>query len=289
MTGGVSGKEEPIVMRLGFNFTLSDTRDLVRRLVAERHIDYCELLIDNFLCVPPAELVKTFDCPVGFHIMFSKFLESDPEFLADFAKRLRIYIDALDPMYVSDHVACFSFKGRSFFHLGEIDYGNVYGLVRSRVGLWQDMVGRQLFLENYPSIMDGGREAPEFFERLMQDTGAGVLFDASNAVCAMHNCKLPLQAWDTIIAQNRHFHVAGYRLSLTKPYICLDTHAEELTEDTCGFLASRRMLFDKPGATLTYERDDNIEYDSIVADLRRLRDIFVPIEEISQNAFIPAM
>ena len=56
-------------MRLGFNFTLSDTHNLVRRLVAEKHIDFCELLIDNFLCAAPTDLAKTFDCPVGFHIM----------------------------------------------------------------------------------------------------------------------------------------------------------------------------------------------------------------------------
>ena len=61
-------------MRLGFNFTLGDTYDMVQRLLAEGHIDYCEFLIDNFFCVDPEELSKAFDCPIGLHIMYSKFL-----------------------------------------------------------------------------------------------------------------------------------------------------------------------------------------------------------------------
>ena len=64
-------------MRLGFNFTLGDTYDMAQRLIAEGHIDYCEFLIDNFFCVDPDELAKAFDCPVGLHIMYSKFLEAD--------------------------------------------------------------------------------------------------------------------------------------------------------------------------------------------------------------------
>ena len=71
-------------MRLGFNFTLPDTYDMVRRMNAEGHIDYVELLIDNFLCVPPSEMAEAFPCPVGFHIMFSRFFESDLELSARF-------------------------------------------------------------------------------------------------------------------------------------------------------------------------------------------------------------
>jgi methanobactin biosynthesis cassette protein MbnB len=261
-------------MRLGFNFTLGDTYDMVQRLLAERHIDYCEFLIDNFFCVDPEEIARAFDCPIGLHIMYSKFLESDTQTLADFAARLREYIDALSPIYVSDHILRFSHNGRSFFHLGEVDYLAEYEFVRDRVMLWQEMVGQPVHFENYPSIMDGGREAPEFFERLTRETGAGVLFDASNAVCAMRNCGAPFEAWRNIISSATHFHVAGYRQSLIEPYISLDTHAEELAPDTMAFLKDYRSLFDTPNATMTYERDDQIEFDAIVADLKQLRNVF---------------
>ena len=267
-------------MRLGFNFTLPDTYDMVRRMNAEGHIDYVELLIDNFLCVPPSEMAEAFPCPVGFHIMFSRFFESDLNSLRDFARRLRPYIDALNPLYVSDHCAYFRDRGRKLFFLGEFDYSRDYEIARERAEFWQNELGTHLLIENYPSIMDGGHEAPEFFEKLQQDVGSGVLFDASNAVCAYGNIGLPLEKWDRVIASNHHFHVAGYRNSMIEPYVRLDTHAEALAPDTIEFLSSRRNLFDKEGATMTYERDNEIHYDDIVADLARLRAIF-PKEEVA--------
>jgi methanobactin biosynthesis cassette protein MbnB len=273
-------------MRIGFNFTLGETHEMVRRMIDEKHIDYCEFLIDNFLHVPPADLAKSFDCPVGFHIMLSRFVESDSEFLDDMAKRLRVYIDALRPIYVSDHVARFVHHGRRLFHLGEIDYKSEYDRVRSRVERWQDLLGQRLYLENYPSIMDGGWDAPEFFERLTRDTGAGVLFDASNAVCAFRNCGAPLELWDGVISESRHFHVASYNFSIIDPHIVIDTHDGNLAEDTIEFLQRRRPAFEKPSATMTYERDVNIDYDSIVADLRKLRKIFCRAEEESHESRI---
>ncbi|QGM98418.1 methanobactin biosynthesis protein MbnB [Methylocystis parvus] len=266
-------------MRIGFNFTLTETADMVRRMLAEGHIDYCEFLIDNFIGVPPAELARAFDCPVGFHIMFSEFIDADQETLEDFAKRIRVLIRDMQPLYVSDHGASFTHRGVNLFHLGELDYVKDYDRVRTRVDLWQEMLGQRLFIENYPSILEGGWEAPRFFERLIADTGASVLFDASNAVCANLNCGAPLEAWDKIIAETPHFHVAGYSRATTPPYVIHDSHSEELSEKTLDFLRGRRDLFDKPNATMTYERDGNIDYESIVIDLKRLRDIFSTTSE----------
>jgi uncharacterized protein len=262
-------------MRVGFNFTLGETFDMVQRLLAERHIDYCEFLIDNFLHVPPADLARAFPCDTGFHIMYSRFLETDRETLADLAKRFRTYIDALQPMYVSDHVTCFSHAGRQFVQLGEYDYFADYQATRDKIAFWQDALGRQLLLENFPSFMPGGHHAPEFFERLRRDIGVGMLYDASNAVCAEFNCGVPLSRWDGLIGENEHFHVAGYRLSLAEPYLLRDTHDEQLSTDTIAYLKSRRALFDRsPEATMTYERDDEIDFDSVVADITLLRELF---------------
>ena len=102
--------------------------------------------------------------------------------------------------------------------------------MRERVDWWQQALGCQLLLENYPSIMDGGHDAPAFHERLYRDTGAGVLFDASNAVCAHLNCGVPLEAWEGIIESSSHFHTAGYNLSILQPHLILDTHDQALSD-----------------------------------------------------------
>jgi hypothetical protein len=273
-------------MRIGFNYTLGDTAPLVRRLLASGRINYVELLIDNFLSVSPDELAEGFHAPVGFHIMFSKFIENDEQALDSMARRLRVLIDRMKPLYVSDHIARFNHEGRQLYHLAEIDYVGEYEHIRARVDRWQQKLGCQLHLENYPSIMDGGYDAPTFHERLYRDTGAGVLFDVSNAVCAHLNCGVPLEAWEGIIEVTRHFHVAGYNLSILAPHVVLDTHDRALSDATLAFLERYRTRFDTPGATLTYERDDDFNETDIAADLDRLHTLFIqsPLETEAGDA-----
>ncbi|MDL5594222.1 methanobactin biosynthesis cassette protein MbnB [Metapseudomonas otitidis] len=265
-------------MRLGFNFTLGETTPLVRRLLAEGRIDYVELLIDNFLTLDADTLAGAFDAPMGFHIMFSRFIEADAASLDDMAQRLRTLIDRVKPLYVSDHVARFSHEGRQLYHLAEIDYQADYARVRDAVDAWQQRLGCQLLLENYPSILEGGHDAPAFFERLCRETGAGVLFDISNAVCAHLNCGVPLEAWLPVIDASRHFHVAGYNLSILQPHLVLDTHDRPLSDETLAFIETWRERFDSPGATLTYERDDAFVQREIDNDLATLRTLFAQPE-----------
>lgn len=269
-------------MQIGFNFTLGDSLPLVQQLIAAKEIDYCELLIDNFLHVPSAELIDAFDCPLGFHIMLSKFLESDTTFLKQLAKRLKTLIVDLKPLYVSDHLAYFSHQGRQLYHLAELDYQRDKQRIFIGVERWQDQLGHKIYLENFPSIMDDGHQAPFFFDELIHTTGAGLLFDASNAICAYRNCGAILENWLPVIATTPHFHVGGYSHAIIDTQVTLDSHDSALENDTLTFLQRHQSQFDKPGATLTYERDTNLDYDAIVTDLRALRAIFaMPIEQVS--------
>lgn len=273
-------------MQIGLNFTLGETLPMVQRLVAQKRIDYVELLVDNFIHLPPDHVAEAFSgIPVGFHIMFSKYIENDDASLDSIARRLRALIDVMKPIYVSDHIAQFTHKGRTLYHLAEIDYVGDYDRVRGGVDRWQQRLGQKLYLENYPSILDGGYEAPAFWHRLMRDTGCGILFDASNAVCSYLNCGLPLAAWEGIIDSTPHFHIAGYATSFIAPHLILDTHDRLMSEDTLAFVADYRERFDKPGATMTYERDDNIEEDDIVIDIDRLHAIFAgkPVAAVLQG------
>lgn len=272
-------------MQIGFNFTMNGTLEMVQRFVNERQIDYVELLIDNFVMFPVEELIDAFDCPVGFHIMRSGVLEAERDALERFAETLRIYIDALKPLYVSDHLLCFSHGGRTLKHLGEIDYAD-FDRIRSRVAQWQDLLGVRLYLENYPSIMDGGWDAPAFYRRLCRETGAGTLFDASNAVVAQLNCGAPVELWKDVIEETNHYHVAGYGHSFIEENVYVDSHDREMSQLTIDFLTSMRSSFDKPGATITYERDFEIDYDSISRDLRLLREIFPKNQERAHESLV---
>ncbi|GGB46856.1 hypothetical protein GCM10011505_29970 [Tistrella bauzanensis] len=261
-------------MQIGFNFTLGETAPMIRRLIAGGRIDYVELLIDNFLAIPATEIARAFDAPVGLHIMFSKFIERPEDELQALAGRLRAIIRATRPLYVSDHIARFTHQGRHLLHLAEIDYVADFEQVAGRVARWQEMLGCRIAFENYPSIMDGGWDAPDFFRRLTARTGCAVLFDVSNAICANHNCGCPITDWAPVIREARHFHVAGYRPSIGQPAITLDTHDQALADDTRAALATCRDLGPPPDATITYERDDDIDEERIATDLDMLRAIF---------------
>ncbi|MBB5018603.1 hypothetical protein HNQ59_001894 [Chitinivorax tropicus] len=264
-------------MQIGFNFTLGETTPMVQQLAREGAIDYVELLIDNFLHVPVAEMAAAFDVPVGFHIMFSRFIEVDDATLDTFAAQLKPFIDTLQPLYVSDHIAYFTHQGRALFHLGEIDYQADFERVRERILKWQALLGCQMHVENYPSIVDGSDDAPMFFERLMADTGCGTLFDLSNAVCAWRNGGPSLHAWREVMKQARHFHVSSYNTAFADDRVTVDSHDGLMAADTLAGLRAYRDLMDKPGATLTYERDENIHYDSVLEDLLKLREIYAEV------------
>lgn len=260
-------------MQIGFNFTMGATIPIVRQLYRERHIDYCELLTDNFLHVDPDAIARAFDCPVAFHIMLSRFLENDRNFLSGFAAQIRRYAAVLRPLYVSDHLARFTHKGRQLYNLAELDYRDADWII-PKVAWWQEELGCRLYLENFPSIMDDGLDAPTFFARMTEKTGVGLLFDVSNAVCAQRNCGADLDAWAALGSTTNHFHVAGFGPSLCDPRVTLDTHDRAMADDTRAFLRQCGVAFDKPGATITYERDADIEFEPIATEVQVLRGMF---------------
>ena len=248
--------------QVGVNWTRGEHLPLIQQLVRSGRADYCEVLIDNFLHVPPEEMRRALgDVPVAFHIMHSRFLERDDETLRFMAARIRQLAGELKPLYLSDHLLRFSVAGREVLFLPELDYEQVYEHARKRIVFWQELLGGQVLFENYPSLIDTGLKQPAFFEALMRDTGMGVLFDFSNAVCARRNCGVEPSAWAPVLSQVEHFHAAGYEVSATAPFTALDTHGEDLAEDTLYFIRETLERASHP-ISLCIERDRNIELEA---------------------------
>jgi uncharacterized protein (UPF0276 family) len=260
-------------MMLGVNFTGPGHLELIRALAAERRIGFVEVLVDNFLsCRPDSMIEAVGGLPVAFHIMRSKFLTRPIEQLRQLAARLRPFIAHSRPLYVSDHLAVFDRLGRGLPLIAEVDYDSTYELARERTRLWQDLLGCPLHLENFPSILPGGRSQPAFLARLRADTGCGVLFDASNAMVAKLNVGLELSAWEDLARDSLHWHAAGYSSSGTVPEFVRDTHDQPVSAETAAFVAS---LARNPGSrkrTMSVERDGNHSLDAWRADLDRISE-----------------
>lgn len=261
-------------MKLGVNWT-SPRHTAVARALLGRGACFCEVMIDNFLHLPPHALAAAFPgVPLAFHVMNSRFLRRDREELEALAARLKLFARELRPLYVSDHLAVFSEGARSLPFPQELDYAGEGALALERVKLWQDLLGLPLLLENYPSILDQGRAQPEFFARLALETGAGLLLDLSNAVVAQLNCGAPASGWLALARGAVRFHAAGYRAAGTQPEIIQDSHDGELSQETLAFLRQVAPLTRGRDCTMVVERDANIEEESWARDLAAAAEAF---------------
>ncbi|WP_394832101.1 DUF692 family protein [Pendulispora rubella] len=261
-------------IRVGVNWTRAVHLPLIRSMVRKGQADFVEVLIDNFLHVEPEDMAAALDgAPVAFHIMHSRFLERTEVQLASMASRIRTMARELRPLYISDHLLRFTVDGREVPFLPELDYGRGYDLACRRVTSWQEQLGAPVLFENYPSIFDSGLEQPAFLERLFRETGAGLLFDVSNAVCAHRNCQLPLDAWDTLLesaTHGSHLHVGGYEPSSEAPFVSLDLHGSALADDTLDYL-ERVFLRLRAPATISVERDNHIDLEPWSTDIVAVR------------------
>jgi uncharacterized protein (UPF0276 family) len=259
-------------MKFGANWTSPRHLPVVRALLQEGRISFCEVMIDNFIHIDPESLKNAFPgIPLAFHIMNSQFVRRDVAELKALATKLKAFIRELRPAYVSDHLADFSHGRRRYPFPQEIDYRGDRAAALGRVKLWQDMVGTQLLFENYPSILDGGRAQPEFLEGLLRESGAGLLLDLSNAVVAERNCGLALEAWTPLIKRAERFHAAGYRAADTVPPIIQDSHDCALSAETLDFLRRCKPLLDGRECSIVIERDADIAVESWSKDLADAR------------------
>ena len=271
LPGKPPGVGAPGHVSVGVNWTRAVHLPLIRRMVREGQADFVEILIDNFLHVEPEDMLTALDgAPVAFHIMHSRFLERTEVQLAFMASRIRTMARELRPLYISDHLLRFTVGGREVPFLPELDYGRGYEHARQRVASWQEQLGARVLFENYPSIFDSGREQPAFLERLFRETGAGLLFDVSNAVCTHRNCQLPLAAWDALLEHTTHFHVGGYEPSSEAPFVSLDLHGSALADDTLDYL-ERVFSRQNTALTISVERDNHVELEPWRKDILAVR------------------
>jgi uncharacterized protein (UPF0276 family) len=260
-------------LKVGVNWTKAAHAPLMSELMRSGRADYCEILIDNFLHTPAHELAEVLGgAPVAFHIMHSRFLERSEEQLVHIAKRIREMARELRPLYISDHLLRFTSGGRELVVLPELDYERVYDHVRERVTWWQNALDVQVCFENYPSILDSGLKQPAFFEALLADTKAGLLFDLSNSICAQRNCGVDPAAWDGLLRNTTHFHTAGYELSANPPHIAVDTHGQPLAEDTLALIRRVTRQLPQP-MTICVERDEKVELELWSHDLFAVREM----------------
>lgn len=267
----------PSVTNIGVNVTSAESLAIARRLHDAGEIDFCELLIDNFLHLPGRELFKGCDgMPVAIHIMNSRFLDADDSErkLADLARRIKEVTSLLNPKYVSDHLALFSVNGRRLPIVSEVNYADMFDYVIDRLHFWQECLGSRLLLENFGSVISSkGSNQPSFFQKLIEATGCGLLFDFSNAVVAERNTGLAATEWILLGDEVRHGHIGGFRESDSTPPYTIDSHDANVDGSSLKFLSELNGKSARPIDSIVVERDANLDYESWLSDIRAVRRV----------------
>jgi hypothetical protein len=165
------------------------------------------------------------------------------------------------PAYVSDHVAIVrSPGGLDVGHLLPVPYTEEsLALVAARARRLQDAFGVPLLLENIARPFRFGAhemDEPEFFGRLVESSGCGLLLDATNLLYNARNLGLDAEAEiDRYpLGAIRAVHLAGgFR---AEDGFWVDSHSRPLDRDGVGLL--RRLAGRAPVDVVIVERDTHL-------------------------------
>jgi uncharacterized protein (UPF0276 family) len=189
-------------------------------------------------------------------------------------------IDRVQPTLVSDHLCWGRAHGNRYSHdLLPVPFTHeALEHVVSRVQQVQDVLGRQLVLENVSSYLTF--EQSEFTEwdfvaELARRSGCGVLLDVNNVFVSSRNHGFDADAYLAAIPVEsvKQFHLAGHQ---RRPEVIIDTHDGPVSDEVWALYARARGRF---GAVPTLiEWDDQVpELDVLLAEAEKARAV-VPVE-----------
>lgn len=260
-------------MQIGVNWISPPTLPIIQELLRQGQVDFCEIMVDNFIHLPPDEIKKALpDVPVSFHIVGSRFLEKSPDELKIMAHHLRHWIDELKPLYVSDHVVQFTENGTRLPFLAELDYEKDYHTIKNRISLWQALLAMPILFENHASITASGAMQAKFYERLQQDLDINLLFDFSNAYIAEYNQVCPVASWDSLIRKTKHFHVAGFKIE-NSTQLAIDTHDAPVANEVLTIIKKYAEFTQQKNQTIVIEFDANVTIEQWKDEIERIRPI----------------
>jgi uncharacterized protein (UPF0276 family) len=189
----------------------------------------------------------------------------------DYLRRLRKLADAVDPLFVSDHLT-WSRIGRLHSH-GPLPLPytqDALDLVCTHVDFAQNIVGRSMLFENsssYNQYAYRDMEEWEFLSEMTRRTGCGILLDLNNIFLNSRNHGLDADAYLRGIPADRVYeiHLAGHTQSRDTS---INTHGRPVCGDVWALYLQAISLIG-PVATMI-ERDSPIPP---LADLLRELDI----------------
>jgi len=183
--------------------------------------------------------------------------------------RLRALVHAVEPLFVSEHLAFNGIDGIYTNALLPIPYDDeAFATVSQKVSEVQESLGRPILVENpsrYLSLGESGMTEAEFLSALVDRTGCGLLCDVNNLYVSSVNLGFDPAAYLRALPAHAvgEIHLAGHtERTLAHGSILLDDHASAIAEPGMLLYADAVRRFG-PVATL-------IEWDAAIPDLATL-------------------
>jgi uncharacterized protein (UPF0276 family) len=248
-------------------------------LLSERHaVDWLEILSENYL-VPGGQPLDYLDrirarFPVVMHGVSLSIGSTDPldrRYLSD----LKALARRVEPAWISDHLCWTGVGGRNVHDLLPLPYTEeALGVVTGRVGEVQDILARQILLENVSSYL-GYRDSEmtewEFLSEVAGRADCAILLDINNIyVSAVNHGFDPLRYLHGVPKERvRQFHLAGH--SDMNGHL-IDTHDHPIAAPVWALYREAVAHFGTVPTMI--ERDDNIpELGELVAELEVARGV----------------
>ena len=177
----------------------------------------------------------------------------------DYLLRLRALVDAIDPLFVSDHLCWTGIDGFNSHDLLPLPYTEeALDLVCTNIDIAQDALGRTMLIENPSSYLAFAQSALtewEFLDAVCRRTGCHLLLDVNNIhVSATNHGFDPIAYIDGIPANRvRQIHLAGHSQGNA---LLIDTHDQPVAAAVWSLY---ERAVQRVGAVATMiERDDRI-------------------------------
>lgn len=237
-------------------------------------VEWLEVISENFMARggrPIAVLEKVRgDVPVVLHGVSLSIGSTDP-LSKPYLANLKALVERIEPAWVSDHLSWGTRGGHYVHDLLPIPYTEeTLEHVVARVGVVQDVLHRQILLENpssYVAFRSSTINEWDFLSEVARRADCGILLDVNNIYVSARNHGFdPLRYLDAIPGDRiGQIHLAGHS---DKGKYLLDTHDHPVTDPVWELYRETVRRFGRISTLI--EWDDHIpELEVLVAESRR--------------------
>lgn len=265
------------------------------QILAEKPaIDWFEIISENYMFTD-GKIMRNLErirehYPIAMHGVSMSIGTVDP-LDSDYLKTLKKLIAWLEPAWVSDHLCWTGIAHKNTHDLLPVPYTEeALAHITARIEQVQDMLGRQLILENpstYLEFKSSNIPEAEFLARMAEDADCGLLLDVNNVYVTCYNHGLDAKKYIDALPLHRvaQIHLSGHS---NKGTHIIDTHDDHVIDEVWQLY---RYVIHKAGLKNTMiEWDDNIpEFSVLSAELDKARDAaktaqnYTPLPELARS------